>query len=144
MQLAIDAGLRRAEQGVKMQVEQSSWIRQGAWDRQPGRAGMEAQLVLAFGGSSAFANRAAWEELTRAYPDARVAGCTTAREIAGTSVTDDSFVATASRFEHTRVLCASVRVADAAQSRAAGNSLAFAIPHNGLSHVFVHSEGLRI
>lgn len=79
-----------------------------------------------------------------AYPNAHIMGCSTAGEIFGTSVCDDSLVATAVEFERTGLQVAQVRIGDVKNSREAGGRLARELPHAGLIHVFVISDGLKI
>lgn len=54
------------------------------------------------------------------FPRASILGCSTAGEIFGTTVGDDSLAVTAVRFRHTRVVSRRVTVRDAADSRDAG------------------------
>lgn len=84
------------------------------------------------------------EDVRRRYPSAFIFGCSTAGEIHGTSVSDDTVVTTAVEFASTAVRHASVRMADLPDSFSAGETLASLIPHEGLVHVFVLSDGLRV
>ncbi len=63
---------------------------------------------------------------------------------AAPSVSDDSVAATAVRFDHTRVRAARVDLADHDSSYRAGAALAAAFEPQGLVHVFVLSDGLRV
>lgn len=126
-----------------MKVEQSHWTPSG-WDGGGPKGDPHAQLVLVFGGTKQVVEAAWLPALRAAYPAAYLFGCTTAGEIAGTQVHDDSLVATAVRFEHARVQLAQVRMSDAADSADAGARLAKALPHDGLRHVFVISDGLKV
>jgi hypothetical protein len=78
-----------------------------------------AQLVIFFGAREALADRAIPDALRSMYPDAYLLGCSTAGEICGTAVRDDSVVATAIRFDHTAVRAAYRSLADASKSKAA-------------------------
>ena len=71
-------------------------------------------------------------------------GCSTAGEIAGTKVLDDSLVATAIHFEKTRVQIAQVDLAHARTSHEAGEKLGLQLAGPGLVHVFVLSDGIRV
>ena len=77
-------------------------------------------------------------------PDAQILGCSTAGEIHGTSVTDDSVSITAVNFEHTtlRGVCTCSEVSP--DSRGVGRALVSQLPHEGLAHVFVISNGLTV
>jgi len=90
-----------------------------------------------------------WEQryladLRAAYPNAHLLGCSTAGTIRDTQIFDDRLVATAIAFDHTDVAGACVPVEDAARSAEAGERLARALPHRGLVHVFVLSDGLHV
>jgi len=78
------------------------------------------------------------------YPDAHMLGCTTAGEISGTTVCDDSVVSTAIRFDHTTVRAAYRPLADASKSKEVGEQLARDLASDDLLHVFVLAEGLKV
>jgi hypothetical protein len=127
-----------------MEIEQVSWRPGVGWGEQmPGQLG-GAALVFVFGGTALMRSGDRLAELRRAYPRAVMLGCSTAGEICDTQVLDDALVATAVRFEHSRVRGAATQLAGAADSYAAGRRLAAALEPRGLVHVFVLSEGLRI
>lgn len=127
-----------------MRVEQQCWSAQGSWSRHSGPRCEDAQLVLAFGSTRCIRDAGMWCELRARWPEARIVGCSTAGEIAGTQVRDESLVATALRFERSAVRAASVRVSGMEQSLGAGQALAAQLERAGLRHVLVLSEGLRI
>jgi hypothetical protein len=127
-----------------MQVEQSRWTRHDGWaPAAPGRLGAGAQLVLAFGGTD-LVRGARLDELRQAYPRAALLGCSTAGEIFGTQVTDDSLVVTAVEFASTRVAGVGVSIAPGQDSFASGVKLAEMLDPHGLVHVFVLSDGLHV
>ncbi len=127
-----------------MHVTQRTWSSSDGWDSRELSADPSAALVLLFGGSEAMRSSAVRDEIRRAWPRARVVGCTTAGEIAGERVRDDTLVATALAFEHTTVAIAEARIAGRAESREAGMRLAAALPSDGLAHVLVFSDGLVV
>lgn len=110
-------------------------------DVQP--AGGPADLVLVFGSGARLAAMP-FEALRRTFPQAVIAGCSTAGEILGTRVADDSLTLTAIRFAATRVRLARVRVEEASASRGAGLALAGELSGDGLVHVLVLSDGLHV
>ncbi len=125
-----------------MKIEQARWMKKSGWEpAKPGKLGDAAQLVLLFGGTSLMKERFALDEIRAAYPRAHLMGCSTAGEIFGTQVSDDSLVTTAIHFEHTRVQGGSVDIANGEDSFSAGERLAQMLPPAGLTHVFVLSEG---
>jgi hypothetical protein len=124
-----------------MQLEQHTWLPTGDWSEPPRLT--NAQLVLVFGRRSDLADQAWREETQKRWPDAEIVGCSTAGQIAGTSVFDEGAVATAIHFEHTRIALATVETS-AAESANAGKQLASELNKPGLAHVLVFSEGLAI
>ena len=124
-----------------MLIEQVRWTQADGWEpHAPGRMRVAPQLVLVFGGETVLRSGPPLEDVRCAYPAARVFGCSTAGEICGTRVTDETLVATAVRFEHARVESALVPLGD--DSREAGVRLAAAVPPEGLRHAFVLADGL--
>ena len=128
-----------------MQIEQTRWIPHKGWaPAPPGSLGANAQLVLLFG-SPACLKQSAWQDdIVRAYPTAHRLGCSTAGEIYGTEVTDETLVSTAIAFEHTRLRGASLRLSEGNDSFQAGEQLANALPRESLVHVLVISDGQNV
>ncbi len=127
-----------------MKIMQRSWTEAGGWSNGPPTDAEGAQLVLLFGGTKQISEARWMAELRRACPKAHLFGCSTAGEIAGTTVSDDGVVATAVTFERTPTKLAHVRLADVKDSTDAGARLAAALPREGLRHVFVISDGARV
>ena len=128
-----------------MRVEQFRWTRRdGWWPTTPGGLGANAHLVLAFGGTELAKNARLMEDLRQIYPAAQFLGCSTAGEILGTQVTDDSLVLTAMQFASTRVTGAAVSILETTDAFSAGAKLAEALDPAGLVHVFVLSDGLHV
>ncbi len=138
-----------------MRTEQRSWTAAG-WKQHDGDdLGREAGLVLVFGARAVLAGGDRLRELQARYPAARLFGCSTAGEICGTEVRDDSLVATAIQFSGTEVRGASVALTECGgDSFRAGERLAAALPPAlpgegvgpaaALKHVFVLSDGLKV
>jgi len=125
-----------------MDITQRQWTQATGWTDSPSGS-RAAQLVLVFGGTAQLdADR--YEDLRAAHPGAVVVGCSTAGEIADTRVSDDTLVATAIAFSHSRVRLASARVEDPGESRRVGKGLAAQLLGPGLVHVFVLSDGLHV
>src|SRR5690606_29366266 len=106
-----------------VRAEQQHWTPAGGWTHIAGERCPRAQLVLAFGATVAMAGDV-WADLRARWPEARIVGCSTAGEIAGTHVFDDSVVALALELERSRVRVASVRSNGVADAGAAGRALA--------------------
>jgi hypothetical protein len=113
-----------------------------------------AQLVLVFGGTAVLQYPQVVEQLRKFYPAAHIFGCSTAGEIRGTQVSDDSLVATAIQFENSQVRIAQVSLYANSDSQQAGEFLAHALPLSvgaeggsgveKLVHVLVLSDGLCV
>ena len=128
-----------------MQIEQTRWNQSQGWiPAPPGRLGSEAQLILLFG-SPACLRQTAWQDdIAGAYPKAHRLGCSTAGEIHGTEVTDETLVATAIAFEHTHLQGASLTLDEVSDSYQAGERLARSLAPEGLVHVLVISDGQNV
>ncbi len=128
-----------------MRIEQRQWTEGAGWSPVVGASDMPpVQLVLFFAANSAITASNAIDTLMEGYPGARILGCSTAGEICGTSVADGTIVATAIHFEHTSLRMAYRTISDPAASAAAGEQLARDLPAEGLAHVFVLAEGLKV
>lgn len=129
-----------------MQIEQGRWTDDGVFeaaaDRPDFRAG-EADLVLVFGDVAA-THDTALAAVRRRYPRGHLLGCSTAGEILETRISDTGLVTTAVRFDSIRIQAATAPVETAADSLKAGQALAAALPHEGLVHVLLVSDGLHV
>jgi hypothetical protein len=124
-----------------MQIEQTHFTAEHGWSPSPPGTLSEAGLVLVFGGTSIIEHSEGFAKIREAYPSAFIFGCSTAGEIEGTHVTDDALVVTAVEFAATTLRYAGRRVMDLGDSFKTGEALANALPHEGLVHVFVLSDG---
>ena len=128
-----------------MRIEQTQWIHGTGWrPHPPGRLRNAPQVVLVFGSAPMLRDAAPMGMLRRAYPSATMFGCSTAGEIRDTTVSDDSIVASAIHFEHTRVCTAQLDISAPERSFEVGERLAQALDAEGLRHAFVLSDGLRV
>ncbi len=127
-----------------MQIEQCRWTPSRGWEpRAPGRLD-GAQLVLIFGSPEVLKTAGPRCQMAAAYPGAWSFGCSTAGDIFGTQVSDDSLVVTGIRFEHTRIEGCSTAISGPGDSQAAGERLARGLERDGLVHVLVLSDGLHV
>jgi hypothetical protein len=128
-----------------MQIEQTRWMPGKGWTpAPPSKLGAKAQLVLLFGSPGCLKQTAWHEDIESAYPNAHRLGCSTAGEIYGTEVTDETLVATAIAFEHTRLHGVRLKLGEAGDSFQAGEQLAKSLPHESLVHVLVISDGQNV
>jgi hypothetical protein len=129
-----------------VEIEQTHWSAGHGWQPHgPGTKQPEAQLVLVFGSRAVLEAGDALSQVTKAYPSALVSGCSTAGEICGEHVLDDTAVVTALRFSSSTCVGTSVQLKDGVSSRDAGALLAGQLPHHDrLRHVLVFSDGLNV
>ena len=128
-----------------MKTEQRKWTQSTGWDRPlEGSANNDFQLVFIFGGTSALKDKKHVEEIRRAYPKAYLFGCSTAGEIVGTQVLDDTLIVTAVHFDHARVEGASAKSKGPEDSLRVGQELGKRLKPEGLAHVLVLSDGLAV
>jgi hypothetical protein len=127
-----------------VRVEQQQWSAAAQWGVNGAPSIPGAQLVMVFGGAARLIEAGVLDQVAARYPGATLFGCSTAGEIAGTTVSDDTVVATALQFEGTDVRLATTPVAGEQDSLAAGQRLGLALVAEGLTHVFVLSDGLVV
>ncbi|NNF52549.1 MAG: hypothetical protein HKN59_08945 [Gammaproteobacteria bacterium] len=102
------------------------------------------QLVLYFGAKHYLASENFFNSLSEVYPGALLVGCTTAGEIMGNDVHDNSVVTTAIQFDSTTVRSATLQLHDAADSFSAGEKLAEELNDENLACVLIFSDGLNV
>lgn len=128
-----------------MKIEQKRWTEARGWEPElPGELGESAQLVLLFGSTLILKEQKCFREIKDAYPKAHLFGCSTAGEICGTHVTDDSLIATAINFEFTQLKGSQIKLNEVENSFQAGDHLARSLDKEGLVHVLVLSDGLKV
>lgn len=101
-------------------------------------------LVLLFGPSSFLDSAESLNELLGDYRESVVMGCSTAGEILGTQIFDDSMSAAIVRFDHTDLRMASAPVQSAEGSFVAGQDIARQLKDPRLKGILVLSDGLNV
>lgn len=126
-----------------MRVQQFHWQPGQPWPA-PGPEDLSgAQLLLLFY-AAGLEDSPALAEIRARHPEALAFGCSTAGEIHDTLVGDEGIVATAVKFEHSTFRHARLALAVAGDSRELGRRLASSLPHEGLVHTLVVSDGLVV
>ena len=105
-------------------------------------ANTNPQLVLAFGSVAALQDGAL--AIRQAFPDAHIAGCSTAGEISREGVTDSSLVITSVAFEKCQVRQMSTQLQGMDDSQAAGRRLAEGLQREGLRALMIFGQGVQI
>ena len=105
----------------------------------PGR-----RLVIAFGGAKADRLASAIADLRHAFPCSLITGCSTAGEILGTEIHDQSLVVAVVRFSTTTLRDSNSVITDPRQSFDAGRRIAERLSDPDLRGVLVFSEGVNV
>ena len=128
-----------------MKLCQLLWTPAAGWSGGPhGVAGEAVQLVLTFGAPGALRQAALFAQLRDWFPNAVLAGCSTAGEIADTRVHDESLVATVVEFEHSTTASVVVPVPGSCDGRAAAQRIVHDLVRPGLRHVMIFCDGLAV
>jgi hypothetical protein len=128
-----------------MEIIQCKWAQNDLW--KPPLPAVQADwqgIVFAFGARRLLQGDRLVGELRACFKGAAILGCSTSGEIIGETVVDDSVVATAVAFQHTRLRTASATIAGADSSYGVGEELARQLNDASLRHVFVVSDGLNV
>lgn len=128
-----------------MKIQQQHFV-DGRWSghQTPGFDTAKSQLVLAFGSSDQIQKPEIFNHLKTSYPAAHIVTASTAGEIIGESVYDNSVVATAVLLEKSRIQCVVTDIKDHENSFAAGSFLIDKLGKDGLRFAFVISDGMNI
>jgi hypothetical protein len=128
-----------------MKTAQYRWSPKEGW--QPGLPTDAADrhgVVFVFGARPLIEAGELVGELRAHFKGSAMLGCSTSGEIVGDSVVDDSVIASAVEFEHTRLRAASAQIAETKSSYEVGQELARQLNDASLRHVFVLSDGLNV
>jgi hypothetical protein len=128
-----------------MQIDQRIWTAEKGWTPKfRGKSDETVQLVFVFGPVSSLNEDTLFQTIRSYYPKAHIFGCSTAGEIHGTQVTDNSIVSTAVSFQFTRIKGEQVKLSESMDSFRAGEKLAKLLSEDGLAHIFVLSDGTNV
>jgi hypothetical protein len=128
-----------------MQTFSAQWSQHDGWTPPRSSWPHQAGLVLYFGAREVLArDEGPRSELLESFPNAVCAGCSTAGEILGSSVTDGGISAVCVSFDHVTLRAESVIVDSAAGSFDAAAELGRRLGASDLRHVLVLSDGLLI
>ncbi|MBX7156462.1 MAG: FIST C-terminal domain-containing protein [Candidatus Kapaibacterium sp.] len=126
-----------------MKTSQLIWTAANGWSV-PTNPIVAPQLILVFGNRYELEKPETFGQLRTYFPTGSIVIVSTSGEILDSNVYDNSIVATAIEFEKTTVECTSLQLSDSSNSFDAGIHLMGQLPHNGLKHVLVFSEGRHI
>jgi len=128
-----------------MTTEQKKWTKDSGWITiSDNNLKDSAQLVFLFGDTSLLKDPKNLETVKSFYPNAHIVSGSTAGEIIGTQVLDNSLVVTAVHFQDTGLGFAKTKIEKMEESLSAGEKLANSLQKEGLVHVLVLSDGLHV
>ena len=128
-----------------MTTEQIKWTKDIGWTIvSDNNLKDSAQLVFLFGETSLLKDPKNLETVKGFYPNAHILSGSTAGEIIGTQVLDNSLVITAVYFQDTKLGFAKTKIGKMEESLSAGEKLANSLQKEGLVHVLVISDGLHV
>ncbi len=128
-----------------MNIAQYKFIPSSGWSFENGVETLKnASLVIVFGSTENLKNSDNFIELKKLFEGAIFIGSSTAGEILGTNVYDNTIIATAIQFEKTTVKYVSKVIDSVEDSFEAGKYLIDTLNKDNLTHVFVLSDGLNV
>ena len=127
-----------------MQSQNHLWNANTGWSFTSESTPLRADLILAFGSGRALTASPALQELQDANREAIIASVSTAGEIAGDLVLDDSIVALSMAFDRTSVKAHVISIGTDESSESLAQRLAAEIDVADLSHVLLFSDGLHV
>lgn len=101
----------------------------------------DANLVLVFSAKKLLLNTELTDSVKKKYPNAEVVFCSTAGEIAGVNVEDNTLACTAIVFEKTKLKTAILSINDVESSFKLGTEIPSALGVSGLKHILLISDG---
>jgi hypothetical protein len=128
-----------------MKTEQSIYSGRHGWVKKDDKnLGNLAGLVFLFGNRELLKKQEHIDFIRKAYPRARIVGCSTSGDIIGEEVHNNHIACTAVWFEKTTVQIAREPIGSMEESYRVGEKLADQLSREQLVHVMVLSEGLNI
>jgi hypothetical protein len=128
-----------------MIIEQKQWKKVQGWkDIGSQNVGQKANLVLAFGSTAQVKNLETYKQLLSWYPKAEIVLGSSAGEILGANVSDDTVVVTAISFKDTVIKTFKAEINTFEESYDVGLQLSKKISTEGLVHVMIFTDGLKV
>jgi hypothetical protein len=104
----------------------------------------EHTLVLIFASPIFKNNFAPINQLVKAYKKSKIIGCSTAGEIFGSKIFDNSLSVAVIQFTKTKIKLAKAKIEEPKNSYLAGKSIAKDLDEPGIRSIFVLSDGLNV
>ncbi len=103
-----------------------------------------ASLIMGFGDKDILARDNIYQQLRNKYTNADIVLCSTAGEIYGDTVLDNTVTVSALAFDKTHIQSVVVNIDDYANSFEAGNSLVKMLPEEKLAYLLIISDGAKV
>lgn len=103
-----------------------------------------ADIVFVFGDTDTIKNPNTFLSLKKEFPSSHIVGSSSSGNILGKEVSRNSLVATAIKFESSRVEVQSIDFTSEADLVELSSSLVSKLQRDGLKHIFILSDGLKI
>lgn len=128
-----------------MRIAQELWSAGEGWKSvYPPGEGFKPQLAFVFGAGKELSDRDVMRSLAGKYPGTTLFGCSTSGEIQQDRVFDSTIVATFVEFASARIRTAVAAIPSSRDSKSVGTELGAKLAGEGLTHVFVLSDGLTV
>src|SRR5687767_3740804 len=129
-----------------MKIKQYQYIG-GQWKNNFTTSGFNAQhaqLILVFGAPELITQRALFDEIRDFFPAGNIVSCSTAGEIMGEDVYDNSIAVTAIQFAKTTIKCCATHIQQHDNSYETGKYLMQELLADDLNTVLVISDGTYV
>jgi hypothetical protein len=104
----------------------------------------EETLILIFGAPEFISNPQPIQDIAKQYPKSKMIGCSSAGEILGSVISDNSLSVAVIHLEKTPFKTISVKIDDPEKSYQVGETIAQELDANNLKNIFVLSDGLNV
>ncbi len=106
--------------------------------------GESADIVFVFGDTDVIKEKATYDKIKTKFPNSHLLGSSSSGNILGNEISSSAVVATAVKFESSRVELQSVDYFEGADLKQLSSDLVNKLSRDGLKHVFILSDGLKI
>jgi hypothetical protein len=128
-----------------MQLETFQYIKNNGWsvDKFPD-LDSEQTLILIFAAPEFIHHIEPIQELYKSYPKSKMIGCSSAGEIFGSTISDNSLAVAIVNLQNTRIKIIKVPIATVTDSFTAGEKITDLLIDKELKNIFVLSDGLNV
>jgi hypothetical protein len=120
-------------------------LKDGSWKVEKSIDNLESvNLVTVFGDTDEFTKDEHYKYLRERYPNAAIAGCSSAGNIQGEEISQSKLVATAVSFDSSKVVLHSLEFTDGDNINEVSKKLASKFDKQGLKHIFILADGLNL